>query len=77
VGVLLELIASVLFDIIVEFRITRWLAGLAVMAGIAWWGDLAGLTFWAWELGILAFLLTIDNLERWSSRPTRRKQDTP
>ena len=52
-GALIELIFSILFDILFEFRITRWLMGLAIMAAIAWWGDLYGLTFWVIELGIL------------------------
>ena len=76
-GALIELIFSILFDILFEFRITRWLMGLAIMAAIAWWGDLYGLTFWVIELGILAFLLTIDNLERWGVQPPKRKRKEP
>lgn len=76
-GALIELIFSILFDILFEFRITRWLMGLAIMAAIAWWGDLTGVTFWAVELGILAFLLTIDNLERWGVQPPKRRRKQP
>ena len=76
-GALIDAIASVLIDIIFEFRITRWIAGLAIMAAVAYWGSLEGITFWVVELGIVAFLLTIDNLERWGVQPPRRNRKAP
>lgn len=73
-GAILELIATIVFDLIVGYRITRWIAGLALMAGTVLWGGLEGMMSWVVMLGILAFLLTIDNLERWGAVPQSRRR---
>jgi hypothetical protein len=52
---------SLIFDIIMEFRFTRWLFGALVAALIIWSGGLSTIGGWG-ALGFVAFLMFLPDL---------------